>query len=277
MIRNRGWLRGLAFLTAVGVFSAACAKVPVTGRKQLNLIPDSIMMGLGRSQWAETIHASRVTRKGEDADTLRTVGDRISKVANRPDYAWRYALIDEPEVNAWCLPGGYIGIYTGVLPVLKNEAGMAFVMGHEVGHAVAHHGGERLSQQLAILGGLAGVGLYLEGKEKMNDTQRGIILGALGAGAEVGIALPFSRKHESEADAIGLMFMAGAGYPPEESIKVWDRMTEIAGPQKIPAFLSTHPSNEKRQKNLREWMPKAKKRFQRNRLDRDTLRTLWKP
>jgi len=264
-------------LTAVGLFGAACAKVPVTGRKQFDIIPESVMMGLGRSQWTETVHGARVTRKGEDADTLRSVGDRISKVANRPDYAWRYALIDEPDVNAWCLPGGYIGFYTGVLPVLKNEAGMAFVMGHEVGHAVAHHGGERLSQQLAILGGLAGVGLYLEGKEKLTDTQRGIILGALGAGAEVGIALPFSRKHESEADAIGLMFMAGAGYPPDESIKLWDRMTQIVGPQKIPTFLSTHPSNEKRQKNLREWMPKAKKRFERNRLSHDTLKTLWKP
>lgn len=276
MVFNRGWLSGFAFWTAVGLVSAACAKVPVTGRKQINMIPDSIMIGLGRSQWTETIRASRVTRKGADAETLRAVGHRISKVANRPDYEWRYALIDEPEVNAWCLPGGYIGLYTGILPILKNEAGMAFVVGHEVGHAVARHGGERLSQQLAILGGLAGVGLYLEGKEKMTNTQRGIVLGALGAGAELGIALPFSRRHEAEADTIGLMFMAGAGYPPEESIKVWDRMTELAGPQKLPTFLTTHPSNEKRQKNLREWMPRAKKRFQRNRQDRETLKTLWK-
>lgn len=265
----------LALLGALLALSA-CSKVPVTGRRQYNLIPESIMMGIGKQAYQETISDSKVVKEGDNVEVLQSVGKKIANVANRDDYEWRYKLIkDSDTINAWCMPGGKIAFYTGILPVLKNEAGMGFVMGHEVGHAVAHHGAERLSQQLTVLGGLAGLALYMEKNSEMSDEKKAIILGAIGVGAEVGILLPFSRKHESEADSIGVMFMAGAGYPPSESIKIWDRMEKETGGSVLPAFLSTHPSNENRKENLRDWMDRANKRYERNKDNRNTLDTLW--
>ena len=217
----------------------------------------------------------KVKKKGEDSDTLRKVGKRISNAAKQSKYDWEFSLIKSDEINAWCLPGGYIGFYTGILPVLKNEAGMAFVMGHEVGHATAHHGAERLSQQLTMVGGLVGLELFLRNRTTLKQQDRQLILGALGVGGTVGVLLPFSRMHESEADVVGMMYMSSAGYPPAESIKVWDRMEKETGGSAVPAFLSTHPKSKKRQANQREWLPKARKRYQRNALKRDTLAPLW--
>jgi predicted Zn-dependent protease len=265
--------RVFAIFAALGL-AVACAKVPITNRIQLNMIPEPIVNTLGKVSYGQMLSGANVRRNGEDADTLRQVGRRISRVANKKKYKWEYSLIVDDSINAWALPGGYIGFYTGILPVLKNEAGMAFVMGHEVGHATARHGAERISQQMALLGGLVGLEVLLARTTEWTPEQRAIVLGALGVGAEFGIMLPFSRMHESEADVIGLMYMAKAGYPPGESIKVWDRMNEAAGPG-IPSFLSTHPSHKKRKKNLREWMSKARKRYERNKLDRDTQQVLW--
>jgi metalloendopeptidase OMA1, mitochondrial len=270
-MRVRTWRWGVgAALAAV-----ACAKVPVTDRPQYNLIPEALMKMLGKSSYAQALQGADVERKTEDAQLLNQVGAKIAKVANQPDYDWDYTLIEDSEINAWCLPGGYIGFYTGILPVLKHEAGMAFVMGHEVGHAVARHGAERLTQQLTLFGGLAGLSVVLEKETELSAEQRAIVLGALGAGAEVGVVLPFSRMHESEADVIGAMYMARAGYPPEESIPIWDRMSRQTGGGGVPAFLSTHPSDDKRQENLREWMPQAKKRYERNKLSYDTTNARW--
>lgn len=263
----------LALATATAVL-VACHKVPFTGRLQFNLVPDGIMNMLGKQTYTSQLSEVQVVRAGDDSQTLRTVGKSIARQANQPEYEWEYALIDESTVNAWCLPGGKIGFYTGILPVLKNEAGMAFVMGHEVGHAVARHGSERMTQQLALIGGLAGLEIFMASQKKLTPGQQAAILGAVGLGAEVGVILPFSRAHESEADVIGLMYMAGAGYPPEESIRVWDRMGEVSG-QGPPVFLSTHPSHEARQRNLSEWMDNAKKRYARNKLPRNTLAALW--
>ena len=152
---------------------------------------------------------------------------------------------------------------------------MAFVMGHEVGHAKAHHGAERLTQQLALVGGLTALDAYINGRSKLNDEQRQLVMAALGVGAEVGVVLPFSRTQESEADVIGMMLMAGAGYPPGEAIQIWDRMDKATGGAQTPAFLSDHPSSDKRQANLRQWLPQAKKRYERNKLGYDTKRPLW--
>ncbi len=265
---------------AVGasVLVAACAKVPYTERRQYNLVPDSIMSGLGKTSYADTLSSVKVQKKGSDVTTLERVGSRISKVAKQPKFAWEFSLIEDETINAWCLPGGYIGFYTGILPVLQNESGMAFVMGHEVGHAVAHHGAERMSQQLTLIGGLAGLELFLANKTKLEPEQRAVVLGAIGLGAEVGAILPFSRMHESEADVLGMMYMAEAGYPPAESIEVWERMSALAGKSSVPVFLSTHPSNEKRIANQKEWLPEARKKYKRNeRPDADALTaTLWK-
>ncbi len=268
--------RVLAFATGMSALGAvACAKVPYTDRIQYNLVPNGIMMSLGASSYAETLQGAPVERKTEDAKVLRAVGQRIAKVAAEPDYAWEFALIDDATVNAWCLPGGYIAFYTGILPVLQNEAGMAFVMGHEVAHATAHHGAERLSQQLTLLGGIAGLELYMSDRTELTPEQRAAILGAIGLGAEFGVLLPFSRKHESEADIIGMMYMAKAGYPPAESIEVWNRMEASAPSNGVPVFLSTHPSHEKRKAELREWLPQARKKFERNKLPHDTVATIW--
>ena len=263
-------------LLFLGLGLAACSKVPVTGRVQYNIIPDKVMMGLGKTAYSETISDAKVIKSGDNTDLLEKVGKRISKVANRKDYDWKYKLIkDTDTINAWCMPGGKIAFYTGILPVLKNEAGMGFVMGHEVGHAVAHHGAERMSQQLTVLGGMAGLYLYMDKKSDLSTEQKAIIVAAMGAGAEVGVLLPFSRKQESEADSIGVMFMAGAGYPPSESIKIWDRMDEASGGSSMPAFLSTHPSTKDRKANLKDWLGRANKRYDRNKVGGSPLDTVW--
>ena len=265
-----------AIALAAAALAIACSKVPYTGRLQYNLVPDSIMRGLGATTYTSMLADVKVKRKGEDNDTLQQVGDRISKVANQPKYDWEYKLIkDDEAINAWCLPGGKIGFYTGVLPALNNEAGMAFVMGHEVGHATAHHGAERLSQSLTMLGGLVGLALYLKDQTALKPEERAVLLGALGVGATVGVLLPFSRMHESESDVIGMMYMAEAGYPPGESLDVWDRMADLSEGITIPTFLSTHPSHKKRKENQREWLPQARKKYKRNALDYDTKAALW--
>lgn len=271
-------MRGFRFVAGAVVLAlVACQKVPYTGRHQLNLIPDGVMRELGRSSYRAALEAAPIERRGPDVVVLDRVGRRISAVADRPEYDWSYSMVRADDVNAWCMPGGFVAFYTGILPVLKHEAGMAFVMGHEVGHAVAHHGAERLTQQLALFGGLTGLELYLAGETELDRKQRSVLLSALGLGAEVGILLPFSRTHEAEADVLGLMFMARAGYPPQESIPLWDRM-ERASPTSVPTFLSTHPSSEHRQANLREWMPRANKKFARNALVvREVTTPLWGP
>ena len=263
-------------LCAFMLNTIGCTRAPITNRYQLNVIPDPLMSSLGRTAYVEMLAGEDVNRESDDAQTLKRVGKKISKIARKPNYKWRYALIDDDDtINAWCLPGGKIAFYTGILPVLKNEAGMGFVMGHEVGHAMAHHSAERLTQQATVLGGMAALYLYLDKNSDMPRNTQDMLLAALGLGLEVGVLLPFSRKHEKEADIIGMMYMARAGYPPDEGIKVWTRMGKEAGKSALPSFLSTHPSHNQRKQNLREWLPSAKKRYARNRTDRDTLRTLW--
>lgn len=269
-------LRPLLF-GALALATIGCTRAPVTKRYQLNVIPDPLMTSIGESAYRDMLSSERVKRDSPDAQTLRKVGRSISRVARKPNYRWRYALIDDPDtINAWCLPGGKIAFYTGILPVLRNEAGMGFVMGHEVGHAMAHHSAERLTQQATVLGGLTALYLYMDKHSEMPKRSRDVLLAALGLGLEVGVMLPFSRKHEKEADIIGMMYMARAGYPPDEGIKVWSRMRKEAGKSALPTFLSTHPSHNQRKENLREWLPSAKKRFARNQTKRNTLAPLWK-
>ncbi len=267
-------IRAVATSTAVVMFAVACSKVPFTDRKQFNAIPEGVMNNIGASTYDEMLASAPVTKKGRDADLLRRVGNRIAEQADKPNYDWTYSMIDTPDVNAWCLPGGYIGFYNGILPVLGNESGMAFVMGHEVGHAVAKHGSERMSQQLGVMGGLGALDLFLSGSGKVSQQQRGLIMSAVGLGAQYGVLLPFSRSHEKEADTIGMMYMAGAGYPPAESMDVWRRMEAIVG-SGPPAFLSTHPSFKARTDNQKEWLPEAAKRYRRNKMERDTRTMIW--
>lgn len=267
----------LTSLLALGAGSvyAACYKVPYTNRRQFKVIPNAVMRGLGRNTYSSMLQGANVQKSGANHAVLQQVGARVSKAAHQPKFDWQFRMIDEPTVNAWCLPGGYIGFYSGILPILQNEAGMAFVMGHEVAHATAHHGAERLSQNLALVGGMGVIQAAATGSGKLTRQQTEILMGALGVGAQVGVLLPFSRRHESEADVIGLMYMATAGYPPEESVRVWDRMASATGGGGGPAFLATHPPHQRRQKKLREWMPRAQKRYERHRLSGDMQATLW--
>lgn len=272
-------LRTIAHMTALTMIAstvlAACIKVPVTGRRQFNLIPDGIMQQIGASSYQTMLADENVTTGSSNAKAIKKVGEAIADAANQKDYNWKFKLIqDNDTINAWCLPGGKIAVYSGLLPVVESEAGLAFVMGHEVGHATAHHGAERVSQQLAVLGGMAGLYLYLDNKSELNDKQKATVIAAAGVGAQGGVILPFSRLHEKEADVIGMMYMAKAGYPPSEAPGVWDRMEEASGGS-MPTILSTHPSNENRKENLRDWMPQAKKRWNRSSKRSNTAQTLW--
>lgn len=267
------WSLGLVLIAHLVL---ACTKVPILGRRQLNLIPDAVMLPIGASAYDSTLAGLKVAQRGEKHETVQAVGERIAATAGSQRYDWQFALVrDEETVNAWALPGGKVAVYTGILPVCRNEAGLAFIMAHEVGHVVARHGSERLSQQLAVLGGIAGLYLYLDNKTELSQEQQAVILAAVGVGAEVGLVLPFSRKHEREADVIGMMYMAGAGYPPQQGIDIWRRMEQVDADSALPTFLSTHPSHDDRAENLRSWLPKAKRRYERNMLDRDTTSTLW--
>ena len=264
----------LALAALVAVVS--CHKVPITGRRQYNLVPESVMIPLGASSYTSTLSSLTVARQGENHDQVVQTGRRVAR-ASDADYDWEFAFVrDADTVNAWCLPGGKIAVYSGLLPVARNEAGLAFIMGHEIGHATAHHSAERLSQQLTVLGGLAGLNLYLQDRSRLSEEQRTLLLAALGLGAEVGMMLPFSRAHEREADVIGMMYMARAGYPPAEAVDIWDRMERATGGSSMPAFLSTHPSYDTRKENLRDWMDRARKRYQRNKLSKDTTAALWR-
>ncbi len=203
-------------------------------------------MQLGEQAYQQVLAKNQLSKRKDWNETLQRVGKRISQVANKPNFNWEFKLIESPEKNAFCLPGGKVAVYTGIMPILKNEAGMAAVLGHEVAHATLRHGGQRLTANLGTQLGVLVLGQILTGKDNSN---RQLILAALGIGAQVGVILPFSRSNEEEADEIGLRYMARAGYDPHEAPLLWERFgaSEKGGP---PAFLSTHPSSKSRQEDL---------------------------
>ena len=251
--RRRDLLLAAAWGSAL---AAGCATVPETGRSQLLLFPDSQMNALGLQAYEEILKKEKVSADPEANALVRRVGERIAAASGK-DYDWRFTVIDDPKsANAFCLPGGKVAVYTGILPVTRDDAGLAVVMGHEVAHATARHGAERMSQSTLVQGLALGGGVALGG----GDPQRTrAIFGALGAGAAVGVILPFSRKQESEADRIGLRYMARAGYDPEAAVGFWERMDAAAqGKSRPPEFLSTHPSGETRIRQIREWLPEAR-------------------
>ncbi len=203
-------------------------------------------MQLGEQAYQQVLAKNQLSKRKDWNEILQRVGKRISQVANKPNFNWEFKLIESPEKNAFCLPGGKVAVYTGIMPILKNEAGMAAVLGHEVAHATLRHGGQRLTANLGTQLGVLVLGQILTGKDNSN---RQLILAALGIGAQVGVILPFSRSNEEEADEIGLRYMARAGYDPHEAPLLWERFgaSEKGGP---PAFLSTHPSSKSRQEDL---------------------------
>jgi predicted Zn-dependent protease len=256
---SRTRLACLALLLA----TVACQTSPYTGRSQLLLYSEDQMVDLGAKAYLDMTDPKKV-RVSTDArltEPLQRVGRAIATAANKADYRWEFKLIDDPKTaNAWALPGGKIAFYTGIYPIVDDEAGMAVVMGHEVMHALLQHGNERMSQKIAAGAALTAAAIAT-GTSDMKAEERALVLGALGAGATVGYILPYSRKHESEADEQGLYLAARAGYDPEAAIQVWERMDELAGGNRPPEFLSTHPETRRRIENMKTWMPKAKELY----------------
>lgn len=246
-------------------FMVQCSSVPVTGRKQLNLIPNSTLLSMSFQQYNDFLKGQKLSSSQWDVQLVKNVGAKIQKAVEEyfaqnnlsgelNGYKWEFNLVESPDVNAFCMPGGKVVIYTGILPVTKDENGLAVVMGHEIAHAIAEHGNERMSQTL--LTQLGGVALSEALKSKPQQTQQ-LLMAAYGAGATVGLLLPYSRLHESEADRLGLIFLAMAGYDPNQAVSFWERMAQMKKGQAPPEFLSTHPSDETRIKKIRESIPEA--------------------
>ncbi len=242
----------------------ACNTNPFTGKQTLALVPNSEILPMSFQQYKQFLSEHKVVNNTVEAIMVKKVGQKIAMAAKRyltangyggylKDYKWEYNLVKDPAVNAWCMPGGKIVFYTGILPVTKGEVGIAAVMGHEVAHALANHGQQRMSAgQLQALGAVAGNIAFMDDPEN-----QAIFNTAYGVGTQVGVMLPFSRSHESEADRIGLTLMAIAGYEPIEAANLWVRMSKIGG-SAPPEFLSTHPSNETRITNIKSWAAEAK-------------------
>jgi len=247
----------------ISVTLAGCSRVAVSGRQQLNLIPDSEMQAMSGEQYTQFLAENKLSTDAEGTAMVRRVGVRIQHAVEayfaeqgKPDavkgYAWEFNLVQSDEINAWCMPGGKVVVYTGILPVCNGETGLAVVLGHEIAHAVAKHGAERMSQALVEQMGVAALSAAM-GKNPGLTQQ--IFLQAVGVGSQVGM-LAFSRGQESEADHLGLVFMAMAGYDPHNAVEFWQRMTAQGG-QKPPEILSTHPSDEHRIHDIQTHMDEA--------------------
>lgn len=242
----------LKFLLIISLVS--CSTTPVSGNKAFLLTSASSENQQGEDAYREILAKEKEVKGTPQARMVEEIGKRIAAVANQPDFKWEFRTLESNEPNAFCLPGGKVAVYTGIFKYAQNEAGLATVMGHEIGHAIARHGGQRMSQQMATNAAMAGLAII--GLSKMDDTKKSITMAALGAGATYGLILPFSRKHETEADEIGLVLMSKAGYDPKESVNFWDRFSK-AGGKSQPEFLSTHPNSENRREHLRAMLPKV--------------------
>ncbi|HEV8273186.1 MAG TPA: M48 family metallopeptidase [Chitinophagaceae bacterium] len=252
-------------------FIVACSTNPLTKKSQLTLLPESELQAMGTQQYQQFLSTSRVisASNNRDAEMVRRVGQRITRAVEEyyaqngisdklTGVKWEYNLVDDKAVNAWCMPGGKIVVYTGLLPISQNEAALAVVMGHEVSHALLQHGNQRMSQ--GLLTELGGVALSVAVANKPAETQN-LFLAAYGAGSTLGVALPFSRKQELEADRFGLIWTAMAGYNPQEAIPLWERMEKASQGQSPPEFMSTHPSEGRRIDELQKFMPEAMKYY----------------
>jgi metalloendopeptidase OMA1, mitochondrial len=246
----------LVLLSAV-VFTG-CTTVPETGRRQINFMSPGDEMKLGFSEFDKMKQSVPISKDPAANALLQKVGKRVAAVAPLPNAQWEFVVFDSKEANAFCLPGGKVGVYTGILPITKDEAGLATVIGHEVAHAVARHGGERISEAM----GLQLLGVAVDATTQSSKYHDAYVQG-FGLSSQLGVALPHSRLQESEADHIGLLYMARAGYEPEASVAFWQRFAEFNKQQggAAPWFLRTHPLDDKRVKQLKGWMPEAKAQF----------------
>lgn len=244
----------LAVLPAQG-----CRTAPVSGRKQLVLIPEAQEIQLGTQAYEETLSSEPISEDAEIVAMVERVGRRIAAVASKPEYDWEFRVIAKDVQNAFALPGGKVAVYEGILPVCQSEAGLAVVMSHEIAHALARHGGERMSQQSVVSG--AGTVINAVTQRHSDEATTEKVMQVYGATSQYGVILPFSRKHESEADAIGLILMAKAGYDPSVAPEFWERFSAASG-DKPPEWLSTHPADTRRAADLRALLPEAMKYYE---------------
>jgi predicted Zn-dependent protease len=249
------------------LFLTACAKVPITERKQMNLIPESQLVAMSLTSYRDFLNQHPPVTSGTEADMVKRVGAKIQSsviqymtkngFAKRIEgYKWEFNLVNSPEVNAWCMPGGKVVVYSGLLPITQDEGSLAMVMGHEIAHAVARHGNERMSQMLVASG--LGIGLDVALSQKPQQT-RNVFLTAYGVGSGLGI-LAYSRTHETEADKLGMIFAAMAGYNPNLAVGLWQRMAAKGG-AKPPEILSSHPSDQRRIADIKAYIPTAMKYY----------------
>jgi len=253
-------------LVGIVIFLLSCETVPITGRQQLNLVPSENILTMSFDSYQKFLTTHPPITDTEEARMVQRVGQRIQYAVERfffehnmrdrlRGYQWEFKLIPDKSINAWCMPGGKVAVYTSILPVTKNETGLAVVLGHEISHAVAKHGDERMSQGLiAQMGGM----LLSDALSSSPNKTAELFMAAYGIGAEVGVLLPYSRLQESEADRLGLIFMAMAGYDPREAVDFWQRMARAKHGASPPEFLSTHPADATRIRNIQKLIPEAK-------------------
>ncbi len=244
----------------------SCVKNPFTGKSNLNFVSNNELFPTSFQQYGSFLKENKVITGTADAKRVEIVGLKIKLAAEKyleangykeylKDYAWEYKLVESKEVNAWCLPGGKIVFYSAILPICKDDAGMAAVMGHEVAHALANHGAQRMSAGILQQAGAGLVGVAVDTK---SSQEKQLWMTAYGGITQYGAMLPFNRSHESEADKIGLILMSIAGYDPNTAVSFWERMSANSGGKSQPEFLSTHPSDATRIQNLKKLIPEAK-------------------
>ncbi len=262
-------MKKILFIVLIGSVILGCKHNAITGRNQLAILPESELQSMALTEYKQFLDSVHVVKSSNrDAEMVKRVGQRLVTAINNyytakglaqelAGYQWEYNLVESKEVNAWCMPGGKIVVYTGILPVTQNETALAVVLGHEITHALAHHGNERMSQQMVAQGiGVVG-GVLTSGNSQVSN----IFNNVYGPTAQIGVLLPNSRKQELEADHYGLIFTAMAGYNPEEAIPFWERMKQLSAGNSTPALLSTHPTDDVRIEKLKELMPEALKYY----------------